>query len=119
MTFVADPTSVLPFTNITVTAIKGGGTSKYRGTPAGSDPVTRFSGSLDAWLGAEVLTDFRGEDRTEIERAYIGIPRSANTGIQRGDTVLYTEDSQPKEREVKDIKNFDVVGITRLYLIDE
>lgn len=108
---------VIPFTNATLTAIKGGGFSENYDQNESGD-TTRWSGSEPVYVGEERLTE-QGRRLEHTSRAYVAIPQSLGIAVKQGDAVFFTHKSQPKERAVDDIRDLDLAGVTRLYFTDQ
>lgn len=95
----------LPQANATLTAVSGGGLSEDDGgSYTGSADSAKWTGSADAYVSEEVLTDVDATGLNEAKRTFIVIPGDLQPTfvLRPEDTVTYTYAGASHTREIED-----------------
>lgn len=110
--------STLPYANVTLLKVAGGGFSEDGDTPAGNPPA-RWEGEADGYLGELLLTDTTSGSVDELEHVRLTF-ESSTSQVNRGDFVTYRDrDDEEVTRKVANVQNFDLLGLVRVTFTDE
>lgn len=108
----------LPVTNAALTRVEGGGTTEDYEQAAGT-AVTKFTGSVPAYVVLTESVRSEPDGRNRRKRSFIVVPFETTGLLELDDTLTFTYEGETLQRPVREILPHKVAGTTRVYLEDE